>query len=490
LLKKWIIILLLILTCGNLSAQIDSLYNKGINLPTKLIGSLNGQYERLSKRINKQTSHYLKKLEKKETQLKTALAQKDSLKAAQVFGNVKDKYAKLQQQLQNKAGKLQGLNSYIPGLDSINTASKYLSQLKNINPVQLTQLTVLNQTTGNLQQQLQSAINIQQIFKDRQQQLEQTLSQYNITKQLQSFNKQAYYYQQQITEYKNLLHDETKLQQKALGLVRELPAFKDFMSRNGQLAQLFRLPDNYGTPQALAGLQTRAGIDQLIQQRLGVGGGTGANTGNTGTGTANNMLQQQIQQAQGQLSQLKDKLNGLGSNTNQDIQMPQGFKPNSQKTKSFLQRIEYGINIQSQKNGLLPTTSDIAGTIGYKLNDKSIIGIGAGYKLGWGNSINNIILSNEGIGLRSFIDIKLPSFGGAGEGFWITGGYEQNYMKGFDKIPQLNDYSKWQQSGLIGVSKKYSIGKKKGNLQLLYDLLHKQHIPTTQPILFRIGYTF
>ncbi len=474
---------MLLLTVNKTQAQIDSLYSKSINLQQKLIGSVNKHYEALSKRIDKQTTNYLQKLEKKETRLKKELAKKDSLKAEQTFGNVKDRYAKLQQQLQNKTGKLQGLNSYIPGLDSINTASKYLSQLKSINPTQLTQLTALNQTTNNLQQQLQSATNIQQLLKDRQQQLEQALNQYGITKQLQSFNKQAYYYQQQITEYKNLLHDETKLEQKALGLVRELPQFKDFMSKNSQLAQLFRLPDNYGTPQALAGLQTRASIDQLIQQRLGTGLGTNA-------AGASNILQQQIQQGQGQLSQLKDKLNGLGSNANGDIQMPQGFKPNSQKTKSFLQRIEYGINIQSQKNGLLPTTSDIAGTIGYKLNDKSIIGIGASYKLGWGNSINNIRLSNQGIGLRSFIDIKLPSFGGVGGGFWITGGYEQNYMQGFDKIPLLNDYSKWQQSGLIGLSKKYRIGKKKGNLQLLYDMLNKQHIPTSQPILFRIGYTF
>ena len=447
-LKSRIIIVLLLLTVNKTQAQIDSLYSKSINLQQKLIGSVNKHYEALSKRIDKQTGNYLKKLEKKETRLKKELAKKDSLKAEQTFGNVKDRYAKLRQQLQNKAGKLQGLNSYIPGLDSINTASKYLSQLKNINPTQLTQLTALNQTTNNLQQQLQSATNIQQLLKDRQQQLEQALNQYGITRQLQSFNKQTYYYQQQITEYKNLLQDDTKLEQKAIGIVRELPAFKDFVSKNSQLAQLFRLPDNYSTPQALAGLQTRASIDQLIQQRLGTGLGTNAAGGS-------NYLQQQIQQAQGQLSQLKDKLNQFTNSPSGDGGMPQGFKPNSQKTKTFLQRIEYGINIQSQKNGLLPNTSDIAGTVGYKLNDKSIIDIGASYKLGWGNSINNIRLSNQDIGLRSYIDIKLKG------SIWITGGYEQNYMQGFDKIPQLNDYSKWQQSGLIGLTRSTASARRK-----------------------------
>ena len=192
-LKSRIIIVLLLLTVNKTQAQIDSLYSKSINLQQKLIGSVNKHYEALSKRIDKQTTNYLQKLEKKETRLKKELAKKDSLKAEQTFGNVKDRYAKLQQQLQNKTGKLQGLNSYIPGLDSINTASKYLSQLKSINPTQLTQLTALNQTTNNLQQQLQSATNIQQLLKDRQQQLEQALNQYGITRQLQSFNKQTYY---------------------------------------------------------------------------------------------------------------------------------------------------------------------------------------------------------------------------------------------------------------------------------------------------------
>jgi hypothetical protein len=43
-----------------------------------------------------------------------------------------------------------------------------------------------------------------------------------------------------------------------------------------------------------------------------------------------------------------------------DMAMPE-FKPNNQKTKSFWKRMEYGLNIQSQKtNAFLPTTSDIA----------------------------------------------------------------------------------------------------------------------------------
>ena len=45
-------------------------------------------------------------------------------------------------------------------------------------------------------------------------------------------------------------------------------------------------------------------------------------------------FQQNLQAAQGQLNQLKDKLNKLGSNGGGDMDMPD-FKPNQQKTKTF-----------------------------------------------------------------------------------------------------------------------------------------------------------
>jgi hypothetical protein len=168
--------------------------------------------------------------------------------------------------------------------------------------------------------------------------------------------------------------------------------------------------------------------------------------------------------------------------------MPEGFKPNDQKTKSFLQRLEYGTNIQTQKaTSFFPVTSDIGLSVGYKLNDKSIIGIGGSYKMGMGRGWNHVRFSNEGIGLRSFIDWRIKG------SFWISGGYEQNYRTAFSDFDQLKDFSAWQQSGLIGLSKVVSLKTKffkKTKLQLLWDFLSSQQIPKAQPIVFRIGYNF
>jgi hypothetical protein len=297
-----------------------------------------------------------------------------------------------------------------------------------------------------------------------------------MVKQLKQFNKQVYYYFTQIKEYKEILKDPKKIEKKALELLAKTKFFQDFMRRNSMLASLFRMPRDPNDPNyiaSLAGLQTRVQVNNLIQQQIAAGGSN-----------AKAQFQQNLQTAQGQLQHLKDKVSKFGGGSS-DAELPD-FKPNNQKTKSFLKRLEYGANIQSQKaTSFFPVTSDIGLSVGYKLNDKSIIGVGASYKMGWGRGWDNIRLSSQGVGLRSYIDWKLKG------SLWISGGYEQNYKSSFSDFTQLKDINAWQQSGLIGLSKVVSLKTKffkKTKVQLLWDFLSYQQIPKTQPIIFRIGY--
>lgn len=195
------------------------------------------------------------------------------------------------------------------------------------------------------------------------------------------------------------------------------------------------------------------------------------------------MLQQQLSLAQAELDKLKNKVNELGGGSS-ELEMP-GFKPNQQKTKPFLKRFELGLDVQSQRpNRFLPVTSDIAFSLGYKMSDKSIIGIGVGYKLGWGQNFSNIRFSSEGLSLRSFMDVKIKGR------FWVTGGFEYNYQQSFSRISELQNISAWQKSGLVGMTRKYKIGKKEGKLQLLWDFMSYSQVPRNQPLKFRIGYQF
>ena len=105
--------------------------------------------------------------------------------------------------------------------------------------------------------------------------------------------------------------------------------------------------------------------------------------------------------------------------------------------------------------------------------------------MGWGTGIKNIKLSSEGIGLRSYVDVKAKG------SIWLSGGFEYNYLSSFRNLQDLqNNIDVWQRSALLGLSKKYKVGKKEGNMQLLYDFLHREENPPSQAIKFRIGYIF
>ena len=448
---------------------------------THSLEALEKKYTGLEKLLQKQSDLLLKRMQRKEAKLQKKLKGKDSVAAKQMLARSQEQYKTLKAKLESTktTGSAFPLKEYIPGLDSLQTGMRFLEQAKGKIPGlpadKLEQVQALNQRLKSLQSQLQQANDIKAFVKQRQQDLKEQLGKYDMGKYLGGINKEVFYYQQQLKEFKELLNNRQKLEEKALAVLREVPAFKNFMQQNSYLSQLFPASPGSSNGAGTAGLQTRAQVQQLINQRMGIAAGAGAAGGG-------NPLQGQLQAAQGQMDQLKDKVNQLGGG-NSDMAMPEGFKPNNQKTKSFLQRIEYGFNVQSQgSNNFLPSISDIALTAGYKINDKSTVGLGASYKLGWGRPFNDIRISSEGVGLRSFIDIKAKG------SFWVTGGYELNYLQAFSKIDDLKKPDAWQRSGLIGLSKKYKIGKKNGNLQLLWDFLSYSQVPKAQPIKFRVGY--
>lgn len=463
-------------------AQIDSVgQNAQVfhpeNLNSKLVDAVSRKYQAMEKKLASYSERSLKKLQRQEQKIQKKFSTQDSVAARQLSEESKSKYAHLLQEIKSSSEKFSpSLKNYIPGLDSIQTTFMFLDKsnkgLPMTNVEKIKQIKAISDHINQLQLQLQSADVIKQFIKERRQQLRQQLDSYGLGKEIKQFNKQVYYYQEQVREYNNLLHDPEKGEQKILGMVRETTAFKDFMAKNSLFAQLFPVPAGYGTAQALQGLQTRIAVQQQLSQCLA---GAGANP--------QQYLQQQVQQAQSALGKLKDKVNRMGGGSS-DLEIPD-FKPNQQKTKTFWKRLEYGLSIQSQKtNPFLPTTSDIVLTAGYRLNDKSTIGLGAGFKLGWGKNIKQINLTAQGMSLRSFLDIKLKG------SIWISGGYEENYQQEFAKIDQLKNVNAWQKSGLLGLTRKYKIGKKKGNLQLLWDFLSYSQLPATQPLKFRIGYTF
>jgi len=249
------------------------------------------------------------------------------------------------------------------------------------------------------------------------------------------------------------------------------------MKENSMLASLFGgggMGGGGNPGQPIPGLQLRTDVNALIDQRIASGGPN-----------ARAIMAQSLHQANTELTQLKTKiLNAGGGSSNANIP---DFKPNSQKSKTFKQRLQIGSEFQiSKPSGVQPATADMGVSLGYKLNDKSIVGVGLAYKMGYGN-IQHLNITSQGIGLRTFIDWKLK------KQFFVSGGYEMNYNAAFKDLHSLRNYDNWQSAELVGLTKKLKVKSKlfkETKFQLLYDMFFRQHVPITQPIIFRIGYNF
>lgn len=447
-------------------------------LPEKFITQVSGKLSAVENKLSRQTLKALKKFEQQERKLKAKLQKKDSSATKEIFLGSAEKIQQLQiefESLPDKAiSKLKG--EYDAYMDTLQTTFKYLKDKVNSTSGKAKEIEEkLKQATSKLnllQSKLQKADEIKKYLRERREIIKQQLQKFGMVKHLKKLDKSAYYYSQYLAEYKSILKDRKKAEQKAMSLLYKIPAFKKFVSENSMLASLF--PGRSGNAvglspsQLLQGLQSRSGIQQYLQTNITSVGGPNANS----------LIAQQIAIGNSELEKLKAKISKYGG----DGEVPT-FKKNDLKGKSLLKRIEYGANIQFAKsNNFFPTTSDIALSLGYKLKSNgSAIGLGASYKLGLGKGFDNIHLTNEGLGLRSYLDIKLKGQ------FFLSGGYEQNYLTAFGSFRQLN--SNWLQSGLIGLSKKYQISSRaKGKIQLLYDFLSNSHYPPTQALIFRTGF--
>ena len=307
---------------------------------------------------------------------------------------------------------------------------------------------------------------------------------------IKNLQKEAGYYQAQVNAYKETLKDPEKIEKLALNTLESSPAFQQFIAQHGQLAGIFApasafsaspggnlgalfsgsgLPGLSTGSANINGLSPRAAVQQSIQATLP-----------SSAGGSTQFFQQQTDAAQSAWDQLKNKTKSGNGQTTPDSSL------NPERTKSFGKRLEYGANLQFGKStNYLPATTQINLTAGYKFNAHSSFGFGLTYLLGMGEGWNKIRFSNQALGLSTYLKWKWKN------NFFLQGSGEWNYMTAFQDLQQLHNIDAWQTSALLGLGKSYRISKKlSGNIQLAYDLLYKQHIPNTQPLVFRVGYNF
>lgn len=457
----------------SIAQESNDLYTQVYELPDKFFNTINDKSQKLQDRLNRSTDKYLKKLARRERKMYNAVAKEDSVAAREMFGDIDERYDSLQKALHTPSNQLQ--NVYSPHIDSMKTALSFLNQQKILSQSPKLQgrvQNVMKQYTG-AQGKLNQTKLIQDQLKSRQELLKNKLHSFGMARRLKAYQASVYYYRAQMEEYKQVFENPKKLEARLIQQATKLPAFQKFFNQNSQLSTFFRLP---GSDDDLAindpSLQSRSMVLQDLQQRLG----TGPNV--------DRYMSSSISNAQGGLDKAREKLNKLGS-SGADMDMPD-FKKNEEKTKSFLKRLEIGTNIQSTKsNSFFPATTDVGMSVGYKLNQKSAAGVGVSYKLGWGSDIRHVRMSNEGVGLRSYMDIKIKG------SFFASGGLEYNYQQPFSSVRSLYQADEWTESGLIGIAKIVSVKSKtfkKTKFQLLFDFLSLNAVPQRQHFIFRANY--
>jgi hypothetical protein len=316
------------------------------NFPSKLFNRVNRTTAELDNQLNRQIAKYLQKLVRQEERLNKKLLQSDSNAAKQLFASdVADQYRVLAQKLRSDSGRIVSSMGpeYLPYADSLQSSLAFLnanSALVSSSKLQPADVQRSLYRVRQLQAKMQDADQIKQFIQQRKQQVTQYFAQYThlppgVSVMLNDYKKQLYYYSEQVREYREMLNDPDKMLKTALTLLNKVPAFASFIKTNSFLVGLFGIPADYGTAAGLQGLQTRDQVFGMIQSQIGAGGSN-----------ASSALQNSLQTVHQDLDKIHDKLDALGGASG-DMEIP-GFKPNRQKTRTLLQRLEYGTNIQTR----------------------------------------------------------------------------------------------------------------------------------------------
>lgn len=441
-------------------ADIDSGFNIG-----NYVKTVDKKVSRIERKLSSRSEKYLKIFSREEQRLNGMINKLDPVKSKERAMSVMLNFD------------LTSTNVYVPILDSFRTGFKFLDENRMFfnEAIDSEGFRKAFEQVNNLQASINRSEGAIKYFDKRREHLYLSLRKFGLEKKIKRYTKHYRYYQSYVEEYRNVLSEPDKVLLTATQRLQRLPAFQKFFARNSELASFFRLSEGRTVNEKLLdGLQTRDKVMESVKQRLG-----------SSTSGGEQLLQQKLLDGQNQLGNNKSiasKIRPIAPGGAPEYEI------NSQKSKSVLKRLKLGMDFQTtQRSGIFPVTSDIALSVGYAITDKIVAGVGLSGKLGWGTGFNNMSITWQGVGLRSYFDIKTVRT------LYITGGVEANYRTEINKYSQLKDFSAWQSSALIGAGKTIPLKNKfmkTAKFSVLWDVLSYKQVPRTQPFLFRFGYHF
>jgi len=297
---------------------------------------------------------------------------------------------------------------------------------------------------------------------------------------LTGMEKQVYYGKAKMKAFKDMEDDPSKAEDEAMDYLKGTEGFDKSMSSATQNTGI-SMQDMAAS--GGGGFQTKNIFQASLQKKVG-GHLAGVSQQISGQVT---QFQQEQKDITENINETKSSLKKIGQTDKPT------FKVNPMRELPFWKRIQKQYNWQTARattNGT-PALLNMGGMLGYKQSPKLSYGLGLATSFGLGQSWQNIHLSFQGIGFRSFATWAWQY------GIGIYCGYERMY-DGFSFIPKttttqtdipqsIHSTANYNESLLIGLTKSYNISSKyAGQIQVLYDIWWKQK-GMTSPIILRFA---
>ncbi|MBS1731879.1 MAG: hypothetical protein JST02_01160, partial [Bacteroidetes bacterium] len=277
----------------------DTVIAKIEDIPARYIKQVDNKISKYSSRITGKTEKTLAKLAKWENKIKAILEKASPETAQRLFGEGKTTFGSLLAKIkegQSIAGNYKA--KYDEYRDKLNTNLKYISSKKSeLEAKYAKPVTEAADKAKKLEGEVANSEALEKFIKERKKQLMDECVKYiGNSKYLKKINKESYYYVETIRNYKEIFSDPTKAEQTAKTILNKIPAFKQFMAQNSMLASLFGSPTGEASAATIAGLQSRASTNALVEQYLRAGGSN-----------AKEVFEQNMQEGEAMLTELKSK---------------------------------------------------------------------------------------------------------------------------------------------------------------------------------------
>jgi hypothetical protein len=346
-----------------------------------------------------------------------------------------------------------------PLLDSLHVAYGFLEQAGLSSDVQLCNTAL--QSIDRAKTQLDITQEIKSQLQQRKEYWKSNLKQHpEYARIVGKMEKEAYYYTAQVNEFRKVLRNPSVLEETVMQILRKDPRWSEYMDALPQPRQ------------DTEKMQPKRLVQQMMQSQAAAI-----------DPDAVSLIQNARKKSSELLGQLSENTTRFG-NLDNAAQMP-SFTPNPYKTETFWEHIDVGFNLEfDNKTDLLPSGGIVGLQLSFNFNQRISAGVLGNYRFGMGD-IKRIRFSHLGAGYGAFANYIIW------KGLGVQMGYERNWRTDITTTEEQHYPSEWSPAALLGVTWEYGIGKKtKGTIGVFYDFLHRKHAPTTNALLWRMGWKF